>query len=188
MKVVVVDIDPQGSLTHWYEERKKVFDGETGITHAQITGWRTQNEVEKLAKEHDLVLVDSPPHAETEAKIAIRVADLVIVPVQPSPMDLWATRPTLDLARQENIPTLIVLNRMPPRAKLADDLAAEVAKMVTPPQVDVAETRIGNRVAYAGALYQGRSVTEMGKRTSAAQEMSALAKDILDRTNIAQAA
>lgn len=188
LKVAVVDIDPQGSLTQWYKQRAKALDGITGCGHVQITGWRTQAEVERLARDHDLVVIDSPPHAETEAKIAIRVAHLVVLPVQPSPMDFWATKPTLEIARMEKVAVLLVLNRVPPRARMTEALIAEIGTLVRPPDVELAATRIGNRVAYAGALYDGRAVTELGKKDPAAVEMAALAQDILDRPQLRRAA
>ena len=176
-----MDIDPQGSLTRWHEVRSAATNGKPGFTHLQINGWRTQAEVEKLARTHDVVVIDSPPHAQTEARIAVRAASLVIAPVQPSPMDLWAMAPTLELAAQEKRQILMVLNRVPPRTKLADALAAEVQKLVNPPAVILAETQIGNRTAYAGTLLTGLSVTETGRRTQAAAEMQALAQEILRR-------
>lgn len=179
--VATVDIDPQGSLTRWHEVRCVATDGKPGFTHLQINGWRTQAEVEKLARTHDVVVIDSPPHAQTEARIAVRAASLVIAPVQPSPMDLWAMQPTLELAAQEKRPLLMVLNRVPPRTNLADALAGEVAKLASPPAVTLADAQIGNRTAYAGTLMTGMSVTETGKRTQAAVEMRALAQEILRR-------
>lgn len=178
-KVATVDIDPQGSLTRWFEVRSEATDGAPGFTHVQITGWRTQAEVEKLARDHDVVVIDSPPHAQTEARIAVRAASLVVAPVQPSPMDLWAVQPTIDLAKQEKRPLFLVLNRVPPRAKLADELIAKVRDLVNPPDIELAEAQIGNRTAYAGTLLTGLSVTEAAKRTQAAAEMQTLATEIL---------
>jgi len=182
-KVATIDIDPQGSLTRWHEQRVKLMNGQSDLTHSQITGWRTQGEVERLARSHDLLVIDSPPHAETEARIAVRVGTMVIVPIQPSPMDLWAVQPTIDLARAEKVPILIVLNRVPPRSRIADTLIAKIqAEVAAPPAVDVSQVRIGNRSAYAGALYEGRSVTESAaKAAAAAGEMTALAEDIMAR-------
>ncbi|PWC54661.1 ParA family partition ATPase [Azospirillum sp. TSO22-1] len=178
-KVATVDIDPQGSLTRWFEVRSEATDGQPGFTHVQITGWRTQAEVEKLARDHDVVVIDSPPHAQTEARIAVRAASLVVAPVQPSPMDLWAVQPTLDLAKQEKRRLFLVLNRVPPRAKLADELIGKVRELVNPPDIELAEAQIGNRTAYAGTLLTGLSVTEAAKRTQAAAEMQTLATEIL---------
>jgi chromosome partitioning protein len=176
LRVAVVDIDPQGSLTAWFGLRAQTLD-DPGMTHMQINGWRTQKEVERLAREHDVVVVDSPPHAETEARIAVRVANLVVVPVQPSPMDLWATRPTLDMAKAEKRAVLVALNRVPPRAKLADRLTEAVAGLGVP----MAETVIGNRVGFAGAMMDGLSLQETDRRAKGSEEIAALAGEILAR-------
>ena len=177
LRVAIVDIDPQGSLTRWFQTRKDQLNGKTGIGHTQITGWRTQQAVERLTLENDIVVIDSPPHAETEARIAVRSAHLVIVPVQPSPMDMWATQPTLDLAREEKVPALVVINRVPPRAKLADELIELIRGMGAP----VANAQVGNRIQFAAALFEGRSVTESARRTRAAEEIQELAAEILNR-------
>jgi chromosome partitioning protein len=174
--VAVIDIDPQQSLTLWYRKREECLgDAGAGLLVRQIKGWRLRNEVERLAEEHDIVLIDSPPHAETEAKIAIRGADLVVVPVQPSPMDVWATRPTLALAQGTKAQPLLVLNRVPPRANLNDEMLAEITRF----GARLAETRIGNRVAFAAALSEGRAVGESQPHGKAAKEVAALAREIL---------
>lgn len=180
-RVATVDIDPQGSLTRWHAVRAEATGGQPGFTHVQITGWRTQAEVEKLARSHDVVVIDSPPHAQTEARIAVRAASLVIAPVQPSPMDLWAVHPTIDLAAQEKRRLLLVLNRVPPRARIADELIAKVHELANPPAVELAAAQVGNRTAYAGTLMTGLSVTEAARKTQAAAEMQALAEEILGR-------
>lgn len=171
--VATLDIDPQGSLSAWFALR----DEAAAIDHHQVTGWRTAQTVERLVRDHDLVLIDSPPHAETEARIAVRHASLVLVPVQPSPMDFWATQPTLDMAAAEKRPALVVLNRVPPRAKLADTLIDRAAEF----GAALASARIGNRVALASALMAGKGVTEAEPRSTAAREIRALAAEVDSR-------
>jgi chromosome partitioning protein len=172
--VALVDIDPQGSLAAWHALRSERLGlGKTGLDFAAITGWRTEAEVARRARDHDIVVIDSPPHAETEAKLAIRAADLVIVPVQPSPMDVWATKPTLDLAALEKVPVLLVLNRVPPRANLTEAMLAKIAEL----GAAVADSRIGNRVALATAMLEGRGITEAAS-SRAAEEIAALAEEI----------
>ncbi len=178
--VAVVDIDPQQSLAMWYRLREeRLGDAGAGLLVSAVKGWRSRSEVEKLAREHDIVLIDSPPHAETEAKIAVRSANLVIVPVQPSPMDVWATKPTLELAQKEKVPALLVLNRVPPRANLTDEMLAEIKTY----GAKIAKTRIGNRVAFASALAEGRAVGEFQPRGQAAAEIRALTKEVLRAAN-----
>ncbi len=180
--VAVVDIDPQASLSSWWQMREEAglpaptnARGKGGLSVHEVTGWRTAAGVEKLARDHDVVVVDSPPHAETEAKIAVRVADLVLVPLQPSPMDFWATQATLDLAAAEKTKALLVLNRVPPRAALTEAMLSRIQDL----GAKVAKARIGNRVALAAALLEGRGVTEYQKRGTAAAEIKALAAEVL---------
>lgn len=182
--VAVVDIDPQASLSSWWQMREELGlpgpsngKGKGRLSVHRITGWRTANEVEKLARDHDVVVVDSPPHAETEAKIAVRVADLVLVPLQPSPMDFWATQATLDLAKAEKTAALLVLNRVPPRASLTEAMATKIAEM----GAKVAKARIGNRVALAASLLEGKGVSEYQKRGTAAAEIRALAAEVMKK-------
>ena len=177
-RVALVDIDPQGSLGAWHAVREKMLGaGRTGLDFAAITGWRTAAEVERRARDHDIVLIDSPPHAETEARLAVRAASLILVPVQPSPMDVWATQPTLDLAKAEKVPVLLILNRVPPRANLTETMLAALAEL----GAGVAEARIGNRVALANSMVEGRGITETEPGSRAGQEVAALAAEILRR-------
>lgn len=177
-RVALVDIDPQASLAAWHGLRaERLGEGRTGLDFAAITGWRTAAEVERRARDHDIVVIDSPPHAETEAKLAIRAADLVVLPVQPSPMDVWATKPTLDLAAQEKVAALLLLNRVPPRANLTEAMLVKLAEL----GAIVADARIGNRVALATALAEGLGITEAAPSSRAAEEIAALAAEIVRR-------
>lgn len=176
-RVAVIDIDPQGSLAAWFRLRREQADilG-PGFEAAAITGWRVSAEVERQARSHDVVLIDSAPHAETEARLAVRASSLVLVPVQPSPMDVWATRATLELARQERVPALIVMNRVPSRANLTQAMAAKLAELGAP----VARTQIGNRVALASALAEGQGIIQADPQSRAAAEITALAAEVLE--------
>ena len=174
--VALVDIDPQGSLARWFKLREATAKAGR-INFTAVTGWRAQATVDKLKAAHDLVLVDSAPHAEIEAKIAVRVADLIVVPMQPSPLDLWATEPTLALARAEKRKVLIVLNRDQTRMKLSEALAGPIAEL----GAQVADTTIGNRTAFAASMMEGLGVVESAPRTKAAVEMLALAEEITRR-------
>jgi chromosome partitioning protein len=174
--VAVLDIDPQQSLTMWYQQRKALFgDDGAGLDVESIDDLRKSSTVKKAARGRDILLIDCPPHAESEAKFAVRSADLVVVPVQPSPMDIWATRPTLDLAAREGVPVLIVFNRVPARANLTDEMLAEAKAY----GVRVARTHIGNRVIFAGALNEGLTASEMAPSGRAAGEIDRLAREVL---------
>lgn len=171
-RVAIVDIDPQGSLGYWHKIREEQLgEGYTGLTFTSLSGWRVGSEVARLRKSHDFIIIDSPPHTETEARTAIRSADFILIPVQPSPTDLWATKATLDLAKAEKIPVRVVMNRVNPNSKLAQTIADELPEL--------AENSLGNRVLFASALLEGRCATEVEPTSPAAREVKALVKEIL---------
>lgn len=173
--VALVDIDPQQSLAAWYGQREiSLGADQTRITFASATGWRAAGVVEKLAKTHDYVLIDSPPHADTDARVAVRAADLVLVPAQPSPLDVWATLPTLEMAVKEKSAVLLVLNRVPPRANLTAQMITKLGGY----KVTVAKSTIGNRVAFADAMVSGRTALETKASSVAAKELRALANEL----------
>ncbi len=174
-RVALIDIDPQKSLAAWHRARSETTPAATHALHlSEVAGYRVTNEISRLRQHYDLLIIDSPPHAETEAKVAVRAADLVLVPVQPSPMDIWATRPTLDLARGEKVPVLVVLNRVPARGRIVETIRAQLSADALP----VAGAMIGNRLAFASSMMIGRSVLETAPRSPAAAEVRALAAEI----------
>lgn len=174
-RVGLIDIDPQGSLATWYEVRKALVDADgAGITFMQASGWRLSTELDRMKRDMDVILVDSPPHAETDVRIAVRAADLIMVPMQPSPMDLWATQPTLDMAKKEKSTALVVFNRTPPKGKLVDAVRTKIAQAELP----VATTVLGNRVAFAASIMEGKGVVESNPRHTATKEIKALAEEI----------
>ena len=173
-------ISTRKSLSAWFDMRAKMhgefdYKGKGALAILQVTGWRAASEIERQAGENDVVIVDSPPHAETEARIAVRNADLAVVPVQPSPMDVWATKPTLEMAASEKTPVLLVLNRVPSRAKLTERMVAALNALKVP----VAQSQVGNRVALASSMADGLGVVEYAKKSVAVKEINALVKAVL---------
>jgi len=178
-RVAVLDVDPQGSLTVWYEAREHYLGGEeeTGLTFRRAQGIRSMSEAKALAKDHDLVVVDMPPHGTTSANAAIRAANLVVAPVQPTPLDFWATLPTLEVAAAEKKPVILVLNRVPPRSLLTAHMITRLGEY----KVRVARASLGNRIAFAESIGAGRTVLETKPRSIAATEVRKLAAEILRR-------
>jgi len=173
--VAVIDTDPQGSLGRWFMARwQRLGDDATGIAFGTASAWGVSYECEKLRQAYDLVIVDTPPKIDADLRPALREADLVLIPVASSQVDLWAVQGVLDLAEREGRPAMIVLNRAAPRARLTKAVAEEVAAMDT----GRATTALGNRVVYAEALGLGLAAAEMARSGPAACEIAALAAEI----------
>lgn len=172
-RVALLDIDPQRSLARWHALRQ-AREGATPMTFSDVSGWRLSAELDRLRRDHDVVLVDSPPQIDTDAKLAVRGAGLVLVPVQPSPPDLWAAEGTLKLARSERRPARIVLNRVPAQSRLREGIEAELARQELTPL----QAMLGNRTAFAQAFAEGLGVTEAAPRSVAATELRALAAEV----------
>lgn len=177
--VALLDVDPQGSLGEWFEKREeRLGEAATGLAFRTSSGWGSRREAMSLARDHDYVLVDTPPHAELEAKQAFRAAALALIPVQPAHMDLWATEPTVDMAADQGVKAVFVLNRVNARARITQEIAEALKKM----NAGLATAQIGNRVAFAEAIGQGRTAIETRPGGPAADEIRALATEIAKLT------
>lgn len=176
--VAILDVDPQGSLGEWFELREgRLGETGTGLVFRTASGWGAKREARALSRDHDLVVVDTPPKSDLEARHAIESADLVIVPVQPTAVDLWATGDTLTMIEKGGPRGLMVVNRMPPRSNATADILTQLEGLGP-----VAATRIGNRVAYSASMGVGSTVTENARGSRADEEMRALSDEVWHRT------
>ena len=172
-RVAVLDIDPQHSLARWHALRLQ-RKGAVPVDLSDVSGWRLAAELDKLKRTHDVLIVDSPPQIDTDAKLAVRGADLVLVPLQPSPPDLWAAEGTLKLAADEKRPARLLLNRTPASGKLRQQVESEISRKG---ELLLAAT-LGNRTGFASAFAQGLGVTETAPKSLAAAELRALLAEI----------
>ncbi len=173
--VALLDIDPQGSLGEWFEAREELLgEQDAGFSFRTASGWGARREARAMARDHDYVFADTPPKSDREAQPAIEAASLVLIPMQPSPVDLWATQLSLDLTEKERVPALVVLNRVPPRAKLTSEILDALNGMGPA----VAQSVLGNRTAYAAAMGKGSSVLEESGNKLAVHEVQALFKEV----------
>lgn len=175
-KIAVIDIDPQGSLTRWHDLRQQKFGvGYTGLYFMASSGWRIDSVISDLQGRADYIIIDAPPHMETESRSAIRASDLIIVPMQPSPADLWATIMTIDFARSENIPAKILLNRYNQSSKIGREITKRL-------DASTFKSNIGNRVAFSSCFLNGVTVTESDPASVAATEIRNFIEELVKLT------
>ena len=171
-RVALLDTDPQGSLGRWFMARRDGV-GVEGMDFSTASAWGVSYECEKLRKTNDMVIVDTPPKVDADLRPALREADLVLIPVASSHLDLWAVDGVLDLIQREGRAAMIVLNRWKSGTKLADEVAQAAEG-----KARIAGARLGSRVAFAEVLGQGRGVAE-GPKSPARAEVAALAEEVL---------
>lgn len=174
VRVALLDCDPQGSLGEWFEARETTLgeDG-TGLTFRTASGWGARREARSLVRDYSFVVIDTPPKSDVESRPAIEAAHLVAVPVQPTPIDLWATQPTLDMIAKEGTASLLVINRAQSRAALTQEIGTAIMALGHP----AAQTRLGNRVGYAASMGKGLTLLETVPGSKGAHEVEALAAE-----------
>ncbi len=177
-RVLLIDADPQGSALDWSQQREheglpRLF-GVVGLARDTL-----HREAPELVRGADHVVIDGPPRVASLMRSALLAADLVLIPVQPSPLDGWASAEMLALLREARIyrPELVarfVLNRCGARSILARETAETLADHDPP----VLASTIGQRIAFATAAQSGRLGREIDDDTPAAREIAALATEI----------
>lgn len=180
-KVLLIDADPQNSSMDWAAVRKK----ENLFTVVSITKPIIHKEANKLIQNYDHIIIDGPPRIYDVAKSAIVTSDLVVMPVQPSPYDVWAANEVVNLIREvseplegiKNIKSTFLINRKIVNTAIGRDVEDALQQYKMP----VLQTHICQRIAYAETAAIGSSVIEENiKDKSAFQEMTALTDEILE--------
>ena len=177
-RVTLIDADPQGSALDWSQARAREglarLFGVVGLARDTL-----RREAPELARDADVVVIDGPPRVAGLMRSALLAADLVLIPVQPSPLDGWASAEMLALVAEARIyrPDFIarfVLNRCPARTVLTRETAETLADHDPPMLAAV----VGQRIAFAAAAQSGRLVHELEAAAPAACEIGLLAREI----------
>jgi chromosome partitioning protein len=167
--VYLIDTDPQGTLTTWHEKREAETPRRIEVPFDAIVSAMHQLESNGAA----FCFIDTAPSRTDETAQLFALASLVLVPIRPSPSDLWAAAATVELLQRDHIPFLFILNQVKANASITAQAAAALSH-----HGPVAETFIADRVPYAAALTDGRSAMELSPKGPAAIETAGLWKNI----------
>jgi chromosome partitioning protein len=163
--------------------QKSCMETLQGHQKENLTTYESGEGVHRLAKSlrDDFVFIDTPPHSNTIMYQAIAVADLVVIPLQPSPLDIRSARQTVAVCKAiqdklgKRIKCYFLLNKINPRTTLGRQVAGHLAKMYRLP---ILQSRLQNRILYQQSLIYGKSVLEFGKNNKAAREISDLLVEV----------
>ena len=177
-RVLLIDADPQGSALDWAAARQESpLFSVVGLPRATL-----HKEIGNFTKDYDHIIIDGPPRVTDLARSAIMAADLVLIPVQPSPYDVWAAQEVVTLIHEariykETLKSVFVVNRKIVNTAIGRDVGEALASYETP----VLKATISQRVVFAEAAGVGKAVFELDKDSSAAKELDALVKEILEQ-------
>lgn len=179
-RLMLIDADPQGSALDWaaLREAQDAFPV-VGLPKATL-----HKELPKLATGYDVLIIDGAPRVYDVARSAILASDVVLVPVQPSPYDVWAAKEIVDLLVEvrefkENLKRAFVINRKIVNTAIGRDVADALAAYELP----VLAAQICQRVPFAESAAEGKTVLETAPNSAAAREVEALTDEVLELMN-----
>lgn len=178
-RVLLVDADPQHSALDWQEARTR----EPLFSVVSIPSRALRSEVGLHKGDYDHIVIDGPPRVNEIATQAIAAADVVLIPVQPSPYDVWAAREIVDLIdkargykEKENLKAYFVINRKIVKTAIGRGVVNALAEHPIP----VMTATVGQRISFAESAATGLTVLETEPRSQAAAEINALINELLE--------
>jgi chromosome partitioning protein len=176
-RVLMVDADPQSSALDWAASR----EGETAFPVIGLPKPTLHKELPKLAADYDFVVIDGAPRVYDVARSAIMASDLVLIPVQPSPYDVWAAKEIVDLVTdvkpfKENLKSIFVINRKIVNTAIGRDVADALSEYELP----VLKSQVCQRVSFAESAGRGQTVLETEPGSLASQEIEALTNEVME--------
>lgn len=176
-RVLLVDSDPQGSSLDWAAARQDPpLISVVGFPRPTI-----HKELDQIGKGYDHVVIDGPPRVTELARSAIMAADVVLVPVQPSPYDIWAADEVVKLIVEasvfkEKLKSAFVVNRKVAKTAIGRDVVDALAAY----QIPTMTAQIVQRVVFAEAAATGRAVFEIDGKSAAATEIEAVRSELME--------
>ena len=174
-RVLLIDADPQGSALDWAAAR----DGQPLFSVVGLPRPTIHKELGQIGLGYDHIIIDAPPRVTDLARSAIMACDIVLIPVQPSPYDIWAADEVvklLDEARvyKDNLKSAFVVNRKIANTAIGRDVGEALAAYPVP----VLVATVTQRVVFAEAAAQGKAVHEIDAEGPAAAEIEAVVAEL----------
>lgn len=174
-RVGAIDLDDQRSFAYWADLRRARLGEEPRFRFDAPSSYALGAALRAHRAAADFVIIDTAPIADFTVKRAVREADIVLVPLQLTPLDLDATLPTAALVGNEGRMARFFINRTPPRARVADLIREQIKKHGLP----TLDVEFGARAAFAESLAKGAGVVETASSSQAADEARRLARAVM---------
>jgi chromosome partitioning protein len=173
--VAIMDIDPQGSLADWWNERQADTPSFVNTTLETL-----EHDIDQLRESGvRLLVIDTPPAITRAIRDVIRVSDMVLIPTRPSPHDLRAVAATVAMVEESGKPLVFVLNAATPRARITNEAIVALSQ-----HGPLAPSIVHQRVDFASSMIDGRTVMEASTSGLAIAEIECLWKYLAIRLDI----
>ena len=178
-KVLLVDTDPQGSARDWRSANEEVGIPVIGLDRPSLA-----QDLKDFSKNYDIVVIDGAPQLREMAAAAIKTSDAILVPVQPSPYDIWATADLVELikARQEITDGRIQAAFIVSRAIQNTKLSGEVIEALSHYSLPIFKSMTCQRVVYASSASSGLSVYDADDE-KAKTEIQSIVEELMQWVN-----
>lgn len=176
-RVLLIDADPQGSAMAWSSAR----EADPLFPVVGMAKPTLHKDLPEIARDYDHVIIDGAPRVNDLGRAAIIASDVVVIPVQPSPYDVWAAAETVQLVREAqqfkpNLKAVFAINRKIVNTAIGRDVVGALGQFA---DVPVLTASLAQRVAYAESAGAGLSVAEAAPGSEAAREIERLTDEIL---------
>ncbi len=175
MKVMLVDADPQHSALDWQEARQ----GEPLFPVVGLATKDLHRQIKQHVANYDHIIIDGAPRVNELARSAIIASDLVIIPVQPSPYDVWAADEIVALISEARVYKEVLAAFVVSRKIVGTAIGRDVAGALSAHPIPVLHASVSQRVAFAESAATGSTVLEIDINSAASQEINALTDEVL---------
>jgi chromosome partitioning protein len=174
-RVLLIDTDPQGTALQW-----KSLEGNIAFEVEHFPRPISSADIEPFLPDHDFIIIDTPPAIGPISAAVLELADLAVVPLAPSPLDIWASRHTAEMIEEAKKGNKALRGKLLICRKIANTrLGREAREALDVFSLDVFENEISQRIAYIEAMLSGVSVMQYSPSSAAAEEIESFCKEVI---------
>jgi chromosome partitioning protein len=174
-RILIIDSDPQGSVIQWQSIADR---NEFDVLH--LPSPQLKKEIKSLRRRYDHIVIDSPPAIEDITRTVIEVTNLALIPIAPSPLDIWSSQETIELVntlgkRFRKLEAKILIYRKIPGTRLGK----EAREAMQSYNLDILSSEISQRIVFVESMIAGLSVLQFAPKSVAADEIRNLCKEVV---------
>lgn len=185
-KTLVVDADPQASIMEWSDHRQTDLPANFAVM--AMPKMTLHRDLPTIAKDYDVVIIDSPPRTTDIAKSVVCASDFIIVPCAPSPYDIWASKEAFSMIKEitifkPNLKFMLMINMKKGNSAIGRDIQEAIVEVedMLGLEIPALNSKISHRIIFAETAAMGLAVQEADKELFASKEICSLYDEIMSK-------